>query len=100
MQIEEKDKRDDMIISRSFLDIGIATKEDPSQQHSEAKLQESKNITELMECKNRDVVELDSGKDSAKSRRDKHESSETMSMIKKARVSVRTKTDSSMVSIK
>ncbi|KAG4377348.1 hypothetical protein GLYMA_18G092200v4 [Glycine max] len=96
--IEEKDKRDDMIISRSFLDIGIATKEDPSQQHSEAKLQESKNITELMECKNRDVVELDSGKDSAKSRRDKHESSETMSMIKKARVSVRTKTDSSMIS--
>ncbi|KAG5090971.1 hypothetical protein JHK82_049749 [Glycine max] len=80
--IEEKDKRDDMIISRSFLDIGIATKEDPSQQHSEAKLQESKNITELMECKNRDVVELDSGKDSAKSRRDKHENFRWMSMEK------------------
>lgn len=104
-----------MIIPRSLLDIGIATKEDPSQQHySERKLQESKNI----------IDKLDSGKDSEKSMVDQHESpadhkalwgwisteatrlsslrdvdqaSETMSMIKKARVSVRAKSYSSMV---
>ncbi|KAH1239571.1 hypothetical protein AAZX31_08G309300 [Glycine max] len=114
--IKENDKRDDMIIPRSLLDIGIATKEDPSQQHySERKLQESKNI----------IDKLDSGKDSEKSMVDQHESpadhkalwgwisteatrlsslrdvdqaSETMSMIKKARVSVRARTDSSMIS--
>ncbi|XP_027341051.1 probable WRKY transcription factor 31 [Abrus precatorius] len=127
---EEEGKKDGMI-PRPLLDIGIAIKEEPSQQYSEGKLRESKNMVDLMEsktqktCTTRDVVELDSGKDdSAKSRRDIHQSpsdkaimgwpsnevtrlssfrdvdqpSETMSMIKKARVSVRARSDSSMIS--
>ncbi|TKY46932.1 WRKY transcription factor 6 [Spatholobus suberectus] len=131
----EKGEKDDMI-PRPFFDIGVAIKEETSPRYSKGKLRESKSMIDLIECKTQkictsiDVVELDpdkldSGRDSAKSRRDQHESSsdkaipgrlssndvarlsslrevdqasETMSMIKKARVSVRARSESSMIS--
>ncbi|KAL2322695.1 hypothetical protein Fmac_027074 [Flemingia macrophylla] len=117
--IEEKVEKDDMI-TRPFLDIGVAKKEETWQQYSKGKQQESKSMIDLMECKTRKIC---NGRDGAKSTRDKHESpddkaipgfsndvmklssfvdaeqtSETMSMIKKARVSVRATTDSPMIS--
>ena len=126
--IGKKGKKE-ALISRPFLDMCSAEKDEPSQQSSEGKLPESKGMVDLMECKtqkicsSRDIVQLDtdkpdSGRDSAKSGRDRETSewlsnkvtrlssfrdadqaSETMSMIKKARVSVRTRSESSMVGI-
>ncbi|KAK7305159.1 hypothetical protein VNO77_43059 [Canavalia gladiata] len=133
--IEEKGKKDGMI-PRPFLDIGIAIKEEPSEQDSKGKLQENKSMVDLIEsktqkfCTNKDVEldpisKLDSSKDdTTKSRknqlenptnkaflgwpsnevtrlssfRDVDQTSETMSMVKKARVSVRARSDSSMIS--
>jgi len=110
-----KGKKADMI-PRPFLDIGVATKEESSQQYSKGKVQESKNMIGLMESKNqkictdRDVTELEAS-DKAIPRwlskevtrlssfKEVDEASETMSMIKKARVSVRARSVSPMVSI-
>lgn len=110
------------MVPRSFLDIGVAEKDEPnSQQSSEGKLRESKSMVELGHGKDIAVLEaykLDStaGRESTKARMEGRQisteqefsnkvprldpASETMSMIKKARVSVRARTDSSMVSIK
>ncbi|KAK7387112.1 hypothetical protein VNO78_27624 [Psophocarpus tetragonolobus] len=131
----EKGKQDNTS-PKPFLDIGVAKKDETSQQYSKGKLRDSKSKIDLIECKNQkvftneDVVELnsftlDSGRDNAKSRRDnQHENQSdktipgwlsnevtrlsspknddqtaaTMSMIKKARVSVRAKSVSSMIS--
>lgn len=106
------------IVPRSFLEIDVAEKDEVSQQTSERKLRESKTMVELMDQSKghgKDVVledKLDSGKESSKTRMEgRHadqefankvprldQTAETMSMIKKARVSVRARSDSSMVS--
>jgi len=107
------------MVPRSFLDIGVAEKDEPnSQQSSEGKLRESKSMVELGHGKDIAVLEaykLDStaGRESTKARMEGRQisteqefsnkvprldpASETMSMIKKARVSVRAKSYSSMV---
>ncbi|RDX80106.1 WRKY transcription factor 6, partial [Mucuna pruriens] len=104
------------IVPRSFFDMGVGEKDEASQQSSEGKLRESKNMVELIDqCKGhgKDVVleadnnKLDSGRESSKARNADQEfsnkvprldqASETMSMIKKARVSVRARSDSSMI---
>ncbi|KAK7333467.1 hypothetical protein VNO80_30241 [Phaseolus coccineus] len=93
-------KKADMI-PRPFLDIGVAMKEESSQQHSKGKQQESKN---QKICSNRDVTELEASDKviprwlSDSSFKDVDEASENMSMIKKARVSVRARSVSSMIS--
>ncbi|XP_006576123.3 probable WRKY transcription factor 31 [Glycine max] len=107
------------MVPRSFLDIGVAEKDEPnSQQSSEGKLRESKSMVELGHGKDIAVLEaykLDStaGRESTKARMEGRQisteqefsnkvprldpASETMSMIKKARVSVRAKSYSSMI---
>ncbi|XP_029128610.1 WRKY transcription factor 6 isoform X3 [Cajanus cajan] len=95
------------MVPRSFLDMGVGEKDEGSQQSSEGKLMD--------QCKGhgKDVLDadnnkLDSGRESSKARMlaDQELStkvprldpaSETMSMIKKARVSVRARSDSSMI---
>ncbi|KAG4402861.1 hypothetical protein GLYMA_02G293400v4 [Glycine max] len=111
-------EKEDMV-PRSFLDIGVAEKDEPnSQQSSEGKLRESKSMVELGHGKDIAVLEaykLDStaGRESTKARMEGRQisteqefsnkvprldpASETMSMIKKARVSVRAKSYSSMI---
>jgi len=110
-----KGKKVDMI-SRPFLDIGVATKEENSQQYSKGKLQESKSTMDMIEskkqkiCTNREVTELEAPEKAIprwlsnevttrSSSFNVDEASETMSMIKKARVSVRARSVSSMVSM-
>ncbi|KAK7385979.1 hypothetical protein VNO78_31993 [Psophocarpus tetragonolobus] len=112
-------EKEDMV-PRSFLDIGVAEKDESSQQSSEEKLRDqSKSIVELMDqCKGhgKDIAvledKLDSGKESSTKARMEgrqagqefsnkvpklDQASETISMIKKARVSVRARSDSSMI---
>jgi len=92
-----KGKKADMI-PRPFLDIGVAMKEESSQQHPKGKLQESKNqkiCTTELEASEKVIPRVFSNS----SFKDVDEASETMSMIKKARVSVRARSVSSMVSI-
>ncbi|TKY57327.1 WRKY transcription factor 6 [Spatholobus suberectus] len=111
-------EKEDMV-PRSFLDMGVAEKDEPSQQSSEGKLRESKSMVDMTDqCKGhgKDIVvleadKLDSGNESSKARMEgRHadqefsnkvprldQASETMSMIKKARVSVRARSDSSMI---
>ncbi|XP_027368591.1 probable WRKY transcription factor 31 [Abrus precatorius] len=115
------------LIARPFLEMGVAEKDEPShsQQSPGVKLRENKSMVDLMDqCKGQDIAVLepdkvDSGKESSKARmEEKHshadqalipsgclsnkvprldQASETMSMIKKARVSVRARSDSSMI---
>ncbi|CAJ1964059.1 unnamed protein product [Sphenostylis stenocarpa] len=109
-QRKNEGKKADMI-PKPFLDIGVAVKEETSQQYSKGNLQESKNMIDLSQkiCTTRDVTQLDpSDKAIPKwisneitrlsSFKDVDESSETKSMIKKARVSVRSRSVSSMIS--
>ncbi|BAT84119.1 hypothetical protein LR48_Vigan231s000100 [Vigna angularis] len=113
-QRKNEGKKADMI-PRPFLDIGVAMKEENSQQYSKGKLQESKNMIDLIESKkqkiytNKDVTELETSEKAiprwlsnevsrSSSFKDVDEASETMSMIKKARVSVRARSVSSMIS--
>ncbi|XP_061342209.1 WRKY transcription factor 6-like [Gastrolobium bilobum] len=121
----ENDKKEDMVPTRSFLEMGVAEKDESSQQSSKGELRESKSKVELMECKTHqicttkdlvlDPYKLDSGRESSKARVElqafpgwisnevprlssfKDQASETMSMIKKARVSVRARSESSMI---
>lgn len=101
------------MVPRSFLDMGVAEKDEASQQSSEEKLRESKSVVDLMHrCKGneKDVEEKsDCGRESSKARTEGDQelsnkvpkldqNSETLSMIKKARVSVRARSDSTMVS--
>ncbi|KAG2390818.1 WRKY transcription factor [Vigna angularis] len=100
------------MVPRSFLDIGVAEKDEASQQPSEEKLRESKSVVDLMHrCKGneKDVEDkLDCGRESSKARMEGDQelsnkvpkldqNSETLSMIKKARVSVRARSDSTMI---
>ncbi|QCD78277.1 WRKY transcription factor 33 [Vigna unguiculata] len=113
-QRKNEGKKVDMI-SRPFLDIGVATKEENSQQYSKGKLQESKSTMDMIEskkqkiCTNREVTELEAPEKAIprwlsnevttrSSSFNVDEASETMSMIKKARVSVRARSVSSMIS--
>jgi len=93
------------MVPRSFLDMAVPEKD-------EEKLRDSKSVVDLMhQCKgsDKDVEEkLECGRESTNARMEgEHElsnrvpkldqSSETLSMIKKARVSVRARSDSTMV---
>jgi len=106
-------EKEEMVVPRSFLDMGVAEKDEASQQVSEEKLRESKSVVDLIHrCKGseKDIEDkLDCVRESSKARMEGDQelsnkvpkldqSSETLSMIKKARVSVRARSDSTMVS--
>lgn len=90
------------MIPRPFFDTGVTIKEENCQQNS-------KGMIELMECKTQSHSKSQ-GDDANPgwisnevtrlgSFRDVDQASETMSMIKKARVSVRARSENSMVSM-
>ncbi|QCE01749.1 WRKY transcription factor 33 [Vigna unguiculata] len=105
-------EKEEMVVPRSFLDMGVAEKDEASQQVSEEKLRESKSVVDLIHrCKGseKDIEDkLDCVRESSKARMEGDQelsnkvpkldqSSETLSMIKKARVSVRARSDSTMI---
>ncbi|KAK7300029.1 hypothetical protein RJT34_10860 [Clitoria ternatea] len=96
---------------RSFSEMGVTEKDEHSQQSSE---KEGKSMVDLRDQQNKDIVSLEAdARENSKRRRElgRHgdqafppnkvprldQESETMSMIKKARVSVRARSDSSMI---
>ncbi|CAJ1971432.1 unnamed protein product [Sphenostylis stenocarpa] len=104
-------EKEDMV-PRSFLDMAVAEKEEASQQSSEEKLREGKSMVDLMhqrKSNGKDIEDkLDRGRESSKARMESDQeisnkdprmdqTSETLSMIKKARVSVRARSDSTMI---
>ncbi|KAK7371995.1 hypothetical protein VNO80_05362 [Phaseolus coccineus] len=104
-------EKEDMV-PRSFLDMGVTEKDEASQQPSEEKLRESKSVVDLMhqsKGSEKDIEDkLDCGRESSKARMEGEQelsskvpkldqNSETLSMIKKARVSVRARSDSTMI---